>query len=221
MLRALFVCFAIAVLSESILQAAGALAVAALARQGIAATASAFGDGAQRAQGAIAAAIAQGETPPAAVPSPAPTCVLSSGSACALIATESIVLATPSAAPCPSVGCAGYEQENDVVGEGRVVATIEALVSNAQGTPVAARSGTLVFRTLRVAPYAVFTGALDATLDDDEGGAGDLGGLVPAGSSAGTLIDVVYQNASSGAVMPANVWSGLAPTTLSSSSWSP
>lgn len=221
MLRALFLCLAIAVLGETILQAAAALAVSALSRTGIAAATNALGDATERAQSAIAIAVAQGATPPVLVPSPAPTCVLANDTGCSIVAAESIVLATPDPTSCPMQGCAGYEQGNDAVGEGRFVATISATASNAQGVPIATRTRSVIFRTLHVPPYAVPGGALDATLDDSESGAGDLGGMTPLDSSSGTLVDVVYQNATSGAVMPANVWMGLAPSAPATSSWSP
>ena len=221
LLRAIFLCVAISALCETMLQAAAALAVASLHRQGVVAVTNAFADGAQRAQSAIAAAVAQGAALPTILPSPAPTCVLAGATGCALVAQESIALATPQPTACPSSGCAGYAQEDDAVSEGRVVASIVAKAWNASGEIVATRNESIVFRTLRVAPYALPAGSIDATLDDAESGPGDAGGIVPGAVSNGTLIDTVYQNAASGALMPANVWSPLAPTAQLSTSWSP
>ncbi len=221
LLRTLFLCFAAAVLGETMLQAAAALAVIALHEQGAAAASGTFAGAAQLAQSAIAAALQAGGTPPATFPSPTPACVLGEASACELTASASITLATPAPASCPSDGCGAYLQGNDVVGEGRVVASISAVVRDASGATVASRSGSVVFRTLLVPPYAIADGALDATLDGSESGAGDLGGLAPTSIANGTLVDVVYQNASSGALMPANVWDGLAAGAPITTGWSP
>ncbi len=221
LLRVLFLCFAVAVLGETMLQGAAALAMSVLREQGVAAASSTFASAAQLAQSAIAAGIEAGGVPPSTLPSPTATCVLGDGSACALTASATITLATPAPTACPSAGCGAYLQGNDDVGEGRIVAAITAVVRDASGAEVAARSGSLVFRTLLVPPYAVADGALDATLDGSESGAGDLGGLAPANSANGTLVDVVYENASTGALMPANVWNGLPAGAPITSGWSP
>ncbi len=220
LLRALFVSFACIVVAQTMLQAAAALALTALHRQSIAAASSAFVDATQRAQAYIANAIVQNAPLSGAVPSPEPTCVVSGDAGCTLVAHETIVVATPEPTACPPAACYGYVQSNDAVGEGRAVATIAASISDAAGEQLAARGGSVVFRTLRVAPYAVAAGATDATLDDGESGAGDTGGIT-AGVSSGTLIEVVYRNAASGALMPANVWTGLAPGSAPPSAWSP
>ncbi len=210
LLRVLFLCSAIVVLGETLLQAAASLAVAALQRRGVTVAQNAFADAEQLAQATLAAAMADGATPPASLP-PVQTCVASDAGTCTMIAHASVALATPVPTPCPRTGCSTYLQENDAVEEGRVVAAIATTVTLASGAPIAARNGSVVFRTMRAPPYAVASGALDATLDDSESGAGDAAGL----------IEVVYQNAVSGAAMPASVWSGLAPSVPAASGWSP
>jgi hypothetical protein len=220
LLRVLFLAFAVALLGETLLHAAAALAIAAFHRQGTMAAQATFANAAQLAQSAIANALASGATPPATMPSPAPTCATSDGNACLMMSSVTLTSATPAPSPCPSAGCDAYLQGNDAIGEGRIAVTIDAVITNAAGETIATRGGTVLFRTLRVAPYAIPVGALDATLDD-LGSAGDEGGIVPAGSGAGTLIDVVYKNASSGATMPANVWTGLAPSAPLMRSWTP
>ncbi len=217
----MFLAFALAVLGETLLHAAAALALAAFHRQGVSAAQAAFVNAAQLAQSTIAGAMASGATPPTVMPSPAPTCAASSDDACLMTSSVTLTEVTPAPSPCPSPGCGTYLQGNDAIAEGRLAVAIDAVVTNAAGETIAARGGTVVFRTFRITPYAVPVGSLDATLDDLAGNAGDEGGIVPAGPGAGTLIDVVYQNASSGATMPANVWSGLAPSAPLVRSWTP
>jgi hypothetical protein len=221
LLRTLFVCIACTVVAQTMLQGAASLARTALHRSAVGAADVALTDAAQRAQAAIAAAQMQGSTFTGALPSPQPTCVLAQGASCVLVAQESIVVTTPSPTPCPSGGCAGFVQGNDAVGEGRADATLRANVAELSGEEVATRGAAVVFRTLHVPPYAVTSGAISGVLDDAESGAGDAGGLVPNATSAGTMIDVVYENAMTGAVMPANVWAGFAPSQVQPSGWSP
>lgn len=221
LLRVIAVCFASAVLAETMLQGTAALATATLHRQAIAAARSAFAAAAENAQQTIAAAVSAGAAIPATLPSAAPACVVTSSGTCLLSATVGVSLATPQPTACPSSGCAAYAQGNDAIGEGRAVATIVATISNAAGRTLAVRGGSVVFRTVRVAPYAMIAGVLDATLDDAESGPGDAAGIVPGAVSQGTLVDVVYENAVTGAIMPANVWSGLAPSAPTSPNWSP
>lgn len=209
LLRILFLCIAIAVLGETLLQASVSLALAAFHRQGIAAANAEFTDAVSVALEAIASAIAAGGSPPAMLPSVAPTCAAVSDDGCALAAAATIALANPSPVPCASSGCGIYLHGNDSVAEGRMGIVVDATAFSSMGGVVTTRSGTVVFRTLRVAPYAIPDGVLDATLDEPAGAAGDSGGSIPTSTSSGTLIDVVYHNAQSGATLPANVWAGL------------
>lgn len=221
LLRVIFLTMAIAVLGETLLHAAATLALAAFHRQGAAVARIAFVDAAQLAQGAIATALASGATPPATIPAPTPFCALSNGATCAMIARTTIALTTPAPAPCPSDDCGAYLQGNDAIEEGRLAVAIDAVVTNAVGDTIAVRSGDVIFRTLRIAPYAIPAGSLDATLDDFPGSVGDAGGMAPFSSSSGTLIDVVYRNAVNGAAIPANVWTGLAPSAAEARAWTP
>ncbi|MBV8489431.1 MAG: hypothetical protein JO199_02795, partial [Candidatus Eremiobacteraeota bacterium] len=59
--------------------------------------------------------------------------------------------------------------------------------------------------TLRVAPYALLAGELDASAGTGAL-AGNDAGAVPNGTTPGTLIDVLYQNRTSGATLAGNVW---------------
>lgn len=219
LLRAIFLCFAVAVLGETLFQAAGAAALAAFHRQGIAAAESGFAESAQIVQSTIASAMAVATPLPSQIPDPAPTCALSYTDGCALVEHSHIVIATASPSPCSSQ-CATFLQENDAVDEGRVAASISVTVTNAAGNLVASRRGTLLFRTLRVAPYALTAGTLDATLDG-VADTGDIAGTAPSATSSGTLVDVVYRNAQSGAIMPANVWNALPAVAPPAQNWSP
>ena len=222
LLRALFLALAIAALAETLLHASATLALTALRERGVEAVQAEFASAAQTAQSEIAAA-AEENVLPTALPSPSPTCALAGPTGCELTASASIDLATPAATPsvCPSAGCGAYLQENAAIDEGRAAVTIDAIVTNSSGTDVATRSATVVFRTLRIAPYAALTGVLDDTLDGVSGTSGDSAGEVPTDATAGTLINVLYRNAQSGATMPANVWSGIAPSAPLSRTWSP
>ena len=74
-----------------------------------------------------------------------------------------------------------------------------------------------------VAPYAALTGTLDDSLQAlAPGGAGDDAGAVPNGTAPGTLIDVLYENQRTGAMMPANVWHAeIQRQAVTPSAWSP
>jgi hypothetical protein len=221
LLRAIFLCFAIALLSETLLHAAASLALSVFRRQGVAAARTAYDDATQQAQAVIAAALAAGNTPPALIPSPSPTCALTvANNTCALWARAAIVVASASPSACRSGSCTLYLQANDLVRERRTSVSIGAVVTNASGDVIASRTGSVVFRTMLVAPYAIPVANLDATLDDVSS-PGDIGGVVPSDSTTGTLIDVVYRNAQTGAMMPANVWTGFVSSQPLTSSWSP
>lgn len=219
LLRVIFLCFAIASLGETLFQAAGAAALAAFHRQGIAAAQTGFIQSAQSAQSAIAAAIAAGTPLPTQFPAPQPTCALADATGCLLFERSQITLATAAPSPCASQ-CATFLQENDAVDEGRVDVTISVDVTNSAGDLVASRGGTVLFRTMRIAPYALASGTLDSSLDG-VAGAGDIGGTAATASSSGTLVDVIYRNAQSGAITPANVWNALPAQPPATTSWSP
>jgi hypothetical protein len=220
LLRVLFLCAAVAVLGETMLQAAASLAIAALHQQGVAAARNEFGVAAGVAQSTLANAIAAGYTP-APLPSLTPTCAVTTDGGCTLTANATLAIATPSPSACPTSGCDFYLQGNDAVSESRTSVAIDVDVTDSEGEIVASRSGTVVFRSLRVPPYILSDGMLDATLDDTAGSAGEIGGSVPSGTSAGTLIDVVYQNARSGETIPANVWNGLGASAPLERAWTP
>lgn len=107
--------------------------------------------------------------------------------------------------------------------EGRVRARIDATISTASGTVVAARSAQVLFRTMLVPPYAAVVGQLDGSFGPlRDTGAGDDGGAVPNGTAPGSLVDVVFRNASTGATMPANVWqSEVQDPGATAHAWSP
>lgn len=228
LLRTLFVLVLFAALSETIVHGAHAMAQTLLRREAAAAVRQELAAATAQSRASIAAAIAAGADPrdalPAA-PSPSATCAIVTAAGCALQAKAAITfsVASPSASACPSDGCTVYEQDNDAVTEGRVIADVRAQASSANGTILASRDARLTFRTWRVAPYAALTGTLDASLEAvAPAGAGDDGGAVPSGTAPGTLIDVLYENQRTGATIPANVWHAeIQRQAVTPSAWSP
>jgi hypothetical protein len=211
LLRTLFVLVLFAALSETIVHGAHALAQTLLRREAALAVRQQLATSTVQARESIADAIAAGADPRDAIPaapSPAATCAVATASGCALLAKATIAFAAAAtASPCPSDGCTVYEQDDDAVTEGRVVADVSAEASSGHGTILASRDQRLTFRTWRVAPYAALTGALDESLEAlAPAGAGDDGGAVPNGAAPGTLIDVLYKNQRTGVTIPANVW---------------
>ncbi len=221
LLRTVFLCIACTALAETMLQASAALAVTAAHRRGLAAAATALADALQHAQAIVADAASRGASLPAPVPSPVTTCASGDSTPCALDADESVTFSTPEPTACASAGCSSFGQENDAVVEGRVLARLQARVSDRNGSVVAQRGEEVVFRTLRVPPYAIAAGVIDATPDDGESGPGDASGIPPNALGAGTLIDVLYENAATGTLMPANVWRGFQANTAGAGDWSP
>jgi len=228
LLRTLFVLVLFAALSETIVHGAHALAQALLRREAAVAVRQELAAATAQARASIAGAIAAGADPRDAVPaapSPSATCAIVTPAGCALQAKAAVTfsIASPSASPCPSDGCTVYEQDNDAVTEGRVIADVRAQASSAGGTILASRDARLTFRTWRVAPYAALAGTLDTSLEAlNPAGAGDDGGAVPNGTAPGTLIDVLYENQRTGATIPANVWHAeIQRQAVTPSAWSP
>jgi hypothetical protein len=216
LLRTLFLIALFAVVAETVVHGAHALAQIALRRTAANAVAREFESATTEVQRTLAAAIAAGGDPQnlvLAAPAPAATCVLASASGCALEGRSTISLsatASPAATPCANGACTVYVQNDDAVDEGRVRATIAAQALAPNGAVLAQRSDAVTFRTFRVAPYAALAGSLDGSLLRLAGaGDGDDGGAVPNGTAPGSLIDVVYQNRASKKTMPANVWGSL------------
>jgi hypothetical protein len=212
LLRTLFVLVLFAALSETIVHGAHALAQTLLRREAALAVRQELATSTVQARESIADAVAAGADPRDAIPaapSPAATCAVATASGCALLtkATIAFSAAAATASPCANDGCTVYEQDDDAVTEGRVVADVSAEASSADGSILASRDQRLTFRTWRVAPYAALTGALDESLEAlAPAGAGDDGGAVPNGAAPGTLIDVLYKNQRTGVTIPANVW---------------
>lgn len=207
----------LAALGETMVHAIHALAQAALRHQALIAVQAETISATTLARRAIARAISAGADPRTVEPEPPPptsTCRLRGSHGCAIegratISFQPPVIESPETPPpCPSAACTVYEQENDAVSEGRVETTIAAQATAAGGALLAARVVRVTFRTLKIAPYAALSGGADATLAIAAAvpGPGDDGGAAPNGAAPGTLIDVLYENASTGATFPANVW---------------
>lgn len=233
LLRTLFVTILLAALAEAIVGGVHALAQAALRRQALVAVHDELLAGATLARSAVAQAIENGADPRRLVPvapSPIPECRLRVGDACAIQGVARIAFDAPglgggaSPSPCPSGACTIYEQENDAVWEGRIGATISADALGPNGALLASRRSRVTFRTMRAPPYAAPAGYADASTGDVNGPlqTGDDGGSAGGLSAPGTLIDVLYQNALTGAAMPANVWRSQVQSGIATSRpWSP
>lgn len=207
LLRTMFLLALIALLAETAVHGASALATAALRTRAVAIAQAQFATAAQSAQSALAESIAEGKDPAhGTMPAPAPTCVLAAADGCALVAQSALAISTPAAeasGTCPDTNCTIYMQANDRVTEGRIAIAISTKVTNPGGTVLASRASMVVFRTFATPPYATLAGSLDGTLADlASGSTGDDGG------AAGTLVHVEYVNAvdPSASPIPANVW---------------
>ena len=224
LLRTLFALLLFAALAETIVHGIHALAQVTLHRQALLAVHGEIASATTAARDALARAIAGGADPRSPDPSPLPPttiCRLHIGSVCALAGRATIAFSSPGPAPspCPSDACSVYEQENDSVAEGRIDATVVAQALSNDGDVLASRVHHVTFRTLRVAPYAAMAGEGDATSAASL--AGDDAGAAPIGAAPGTLIDVLYENARTGATMPANVWHAQAEAQRASRRWKP
>ena len=186
LLRTLFIIALFAVVAETIVHGAHALAQIALRRSAATGVQRQFESATTEARQSLAAAVEAGGDPqnltPVA-PAPAATCVISAANGCAVDGRTTISFTTaalPSSTPCPSESCTIYVQDNDAVDEGRVRATIDAQALAPNGAVLASRSESVTFRTFRVAPYAALAGSLDGSVERLAGsGAGDDGGAVP------------------------------------------
>ena len=211
LLRTIFLLALISLLSETVVHGAGALAQTALRFRASAAARTQIVSAVSVAENAIARAVASNEDPHSMpVPSPVPTCVASDSTGCRLSAQAQIAI--PSVAPqatpgtCPATNCTVYLQANDTIAEGRIPVNVSATVNAADGTVLATRNATVLFRTFSAAPYVALAGSLDATLDDiARQQNGDDGG---ATNGATTLVNVEYLNAEdpSATPVPGNVW---------------
>ena len=211
LLRTLFAIALLLALAETMLHAVNALAQGALRRQALMSVHDEVANATSAAHNAIAAPIAAGADPRSPDPSPPaiqPRCSLRVSGTCAILGVAVVRFSAPPQAlgsPCPDDRCTVYRQEDDAVDEGRIDVTIAARARAHDGALLASRDVRLTFRTLRVTPYAALTGQLDVTAGAEEPSGNDAG-AAPMGAAPGTLIDVVYENAVTGAKIPANVW---------------
>lgn len=204
LLRACFIILLISLVSDAILHAAMGLGTASLHRRALIAANAEIVRAATALQQSIASR--------SVLPAPMPTCVASDTNGCELVATTHITLANasstnPTPLPCPHQDCTAYAQGNDLVAEGRVTSTIGTTIAATDGTVLARRDALVAFRTLAVPPYVALVGSLDATLGAvTPNGVGDDGGAPPTSANAGTLVNVLDRNSSTGTLTPANVW---------------
>jgi hypothetical protein len=194
----------VAVLGETIVYAAAALARMTFHAREHAAVRSAFADAVRAAQTAAAGG---------PIPQPSTTCAYSTNSGCAITVRMAISVPTPvpgsTPSSCPNGDCTVYEQNNSHVAESRASYAITTQVLASNGDVLMTRGGIVAFRTFATPPYAALAGSLDATLDAiANGGVGDDGGS--ASNENSTLIHVEYQQSGAPATpVPADVWRAL------------
>ncbi len=202
----------IAVLAQTFVHGASALANAALHHRAVSIAHVQFKSAVASAQAAISQDIAAGKNPElATMPSPMPTCVLAESNGCALSAQSAIAIATPAppaSGDCPNTDCTAYLQGNDAVAEGRIYVNVATTVAAPNGAVIATHAGAVAFRTFDTQPYATIAGSLDSTQSDIAAAhTGDDGGAA-GGTTDGTLVHVQYLNASNpnAAPIPGDVW---------------
>lgn len=214
LLRTLFLLTMLSALAETFVHGVHALAQATLRREAATAVRAELLSATTQARDAVARAIEAGGDPRKlvpVVPALAPVCRLRIRGRCAIegvakIAFDAAAAGSPGTpVPCPSSDCTIYLQANDAVAEGRIAATIRAQALAATGAVLAARTARVSFRTLRVEPFATLAGQQDVSMPGITV-PGDDGGAAPYDAAPGTLIDVRYENAVTGASVPANVW---------------
>jgi hypothetical protein len=203
LIRAMVLIAFVAVLGETILYGAAALARMSFHAREDAAVRAALSDGIRQAQTAAAGG---------PIPRPSPSCGFTTNLGCAITVRTTISIPTPvpgaTPATCQSGACTVYMQNNSHVAESRVSYRITAQALATNGEVLMTRGGVATFRTLAAAPYATLAGSLDDTLDAIvNGGSGDDAGH--AGTHA-TLIHVDLQQSGTAATpMPADVWRAL------------
>jgi hypothetical protein len=196
LLRTMFLVALLAVIAETIVHGAASLAHVALQQRAVDVARAAFVSGIKAAQGVAA----QG-----GIPAPIATCAYADANGCAIDVQTTFATPTPATAPapsaCPGTPCTVVMQANSSVSEGRAAYIISSMVSAANGTPLASRTGVVTFRTFATAPYASVVGSTDATLD-----ALMNGGTADDGGAANSLITVEYDSSAGGSVTSGNVW---------------
>ena len=196
LLRTLFLLALLAVIGETIVHGAASLAQVGLRQRALDTARAAFVSGVHTAQ---SAAVAR------RVPSPTATCAFADANGCEINVQTTFATPTPASAPtpaaCPGTACTVVLQANSAVGEARATYVISSVVSAASGATLAARTGTVSFRTFATAPYASIVGSTDGTLDAlMNAGTGDDAG------ATNTLITVEYDVSGGGGATAGNVW---------------
>jgi hypothetical protein len=215
LIRTLFLLGAVAMLVSALIAGTQATANVVLHRKALAAMRAAYQTRVAAIESGLADSLEHGQAyagPPAAT-----SCVLEQGDGgCAIAVTATSHIDARSGG--------GELQENDAVDEGRIAASVEVAARASSGQVLGERRTRVVFRTLHAAPWALPSGELDAAFETSRNTEepGDDGGMMPTPSAPGSLIDVVYRNARTGAEIPANVWHAATPgPDAAEAPWSP
>lgn len=133
----------------------------------------------------VASRLALGGDPLATI-APILSCTAIGANPCALRATTTIVL--------QANGTGAILQSNAGVDEARVAISLRSVVTDATGRTIVVANRNALLRTFARPPYASYEGDVESS------------GIAPSSTAAGTLVDVRYENAASGASMPGNIW---------------
>ncbi len=199
-LRALFFAAIVAAIAQSFAALALTLARTASLHAARAGARDALGAAPIAVQQIVASRLASGSDPLATI-APIVTCTAIGPNSCALRATTTIAL--------QASGTGAILQSNAGVDEARVAISLRSVVTDSAGSTVVVANSTALLRTFARPPYASYEGDVESS------------GIAPSSRAAGTLVDVRYENAASGASMPGNIWrmSTAAPT--SAPPWPP
>uniref|UniRef100_E6PDH6 Uncharacterized protein n=1 Tax=mine drainage metagenome TaxID=410659 RepID=E6PDH6_9ZZZZ len=185
-LRALFFAAVAAAIAQSFAALALTLARTESLHAARAAARDALGAAPVTVQQIVASRIALGSDPLAAI-APVVSCASLGALPCALRTTTSVALR-------PS-GAGAILQNNAIVAEARIDVSLRSVVTDSAGSAVVVAHRLALLRTFAEPPYASYEGDAESA------------GIAPSSLTAGTLVNVIYRNAKSGASIPGNVWS--------------
>jgi len=146
----------------------------------------------------VASRLALGSDPLAAI-APIVGCTAIGANACALRATTTVVL--------QASGAGAILQDNAGVDEARVAISLRSVVTDSTGRTVVVANRNALLRTFARPPYASYEGDVESS------------GIAPSSTAAGTLVDVRYENVTSGASMPGNIWRSSTAAPASAAPW--
>ncbi|MDQ2872394.1 MAG: hypothetical protein M3R35_04615 [Candidatus Eremiobacteraeota bacterium] len=236
--NALFVIAIISLTVTSVLTAGLAMTRASIARTAQNYLAAGYERSALATRDTIAGALRSGAIDaralaPLPVLVPAPRACANAASPCSFftdaratfINTVDVAPVSVTGPPCDgtTTNCGANLESNTAVNEGRIAARITVDVTAPDGTLLATRTKTAIFRTFAVPPYVTIAGSRDATFEAGNASEGDDGGLMPQSSADETVVRVRYHNDATGAVSDGSRWQqqGWSNGSAATGTWSP